>query len=106
MTLFEKPTDMTYEDISNIRGIQILNWNYENNWWIYSENMSEDEKAEHPEHKTMGGYLKSIPFKEACNLMWNKLSDEEKWEVCRIPNFDPDIFERITGIKTKEWLEG
>ena len=102
MTLFEKPTGMTYEEITQLPGIQILNWNYENNWWIYSENMSEEEKAAHPEHETTGGYLKSIPFKEACAIMWKNLSDEEKLEVCRIPNFDPDIFERITGIKTNE----
>src|SRR5574344_517072 len=32
--LFEKPTNMTYNEIQNLKGIQALNWNYENNWWI------------------------------------------------------------------------
>ena len=97
--LFEKPTNMTWEEVSHIKGIQILNWNYENNWWIYSQNMSEEEKKAHPEHETTGGYLKSIPFKDACKLMWDKLTAEEKQAVREIPNFDADIFERITGIK-------
>ena len=102
MTLFEKPTNMTYDEVMCIKGVEILNWNYENNWWIYSENMSEEEKATHPEHKTTGGYLKSVPFKEACAIMWSNLTDEEKEEVRRIPNFDADIFEKITGIRTED----
>ena len=102
MTLFEKPTNMTYDEVMCIKGVEILNWNYENNWWIYSENMSEEEKATHPEHETTGGYLKSVPFKEACAIMWSNLTDEEKEEVRRIPNFDADIFEKITGIRTED----
>ena len=100
-TLFEQPTDLTYDEIQNIKGIRILNWNYENNWWIYSVNMSEEEKKAHPEHETLGGYLKTVPFKDACALMWSNLTDEEKAEVQKIPNFDADIFKLITGIEVK-----
>ena len=102
ITLFEKPTDMTYEQVCKIEGIQILNWNYENNWWIYSEKMSDAEKAKHPEHKTLGGYLKSVPFKDACALMWGNLTADEKEKVKAIPNFDADIFYRITGIMVED----
>ena len=99
VTLFEKPTDMTPEEVCDIPGVKVLNWNYENNWWIYSRNMTDEEKANHPEHETTGGYLKSIPFKDACVLMWENLTDKEKEAVKAIPNFDADIFFRITGIK-------
>ena len=99
VTLFEKPTDMTAEEVYNIPGVIILNWNYENNWWIYSGNMTDAEKVAHPEYETLGGYLKSIPFKDACALMWENLTDEEKETVKAIPNFDAVIFFRITGIK-------
>ena len=92
---------MTCGDVCKIPGIQILNWNYENNWWIYSQNMTEEEKTAHPEHETLGGYLKSIPFKDACALMWGNLTKEEKEMVKAIPNFDADIFYRITGIEVK-----
>ena len=102
VTIFEKPTDMTAEDVKSIPGIQVLNWNYENNWWIYSQNMTGAEKAAHPEHETLGGYLKSIPFKDACALMWNNLTEGEKKQVKAIPNFDADIFFRITGINVEE----
>ena len=99
--LFEKPTDLTVEEVRAIKGIQVLNWNYENNWWIYSESMSEEEKAAHPEHEALGGYLKSIPFKDACRLMWAKLTADEKQAVKEIPNFDARIFKEITGIKVE-----
>ena len=96
--LFEKPTGMTREEVMKIPGIQVLNWHYENNWWVYSKNMTDEEKAKHPEHETTGGYLKSIPFKDACALMWKNLTADEKRKVMEIPNFDADIFFRITGI--------
>ena len=100
--LFEKPSGLTYEQVCNIPGIKVLNWAYKNNWWIYSENMTDEEKAAHPEHETLGGYLKSIPFKDACALMWENLSKADKQKVREIPNFDADIFERITGIRAEE----
>ena len=96
---FNKPTKIKMSEFCNIKGVKILARNYENNWWIYSGNMSEEEKAEHPEHVTTGGYLKTVPFHEACRMMWERLSDDEKAEVLKIPNFDSAIFEEITGIK-------
>ena len=63
--------------------------------------MTDEEKATHPEYTTTGGYLKTVSFKEACKIMWDKLTDKEKAEVVKIPNFDSKIFEEITGIKTE-----
>ena len=99
VTMFEKETNYTIEEARKLKGIQILNWNYENNWWIYERNMTEEEKEQHPEYKTTGGYLKTIPFKEACVLMWGNLSEEEKEEVLNLPNFNKEIFYKITGIE-------
>lgn len=101
LLLFNKPTKLTREEILNVKGIHILNWSYENNWWIYSQNMTDEEKAAHPEHEYTGGYLKSVSFKEACQIMWDKLTEEEKSEVKKIPNFDADVFKEITGVDVK-----
>ena len=98
---FNKPLKMSRSEFLNNKGVKILNWNYENNWWIYSQNMTDEEKATHPEYTTTGGYLKTVSFKEACKIMWDKLTDEEKAEVTKIPNFDSKIFEEITGIKVE-----
>ncbi len=97
--LFDKVSDLSFEKARNIKGIQILNWNFENNWWIYSENMTEQEKKDNPYHETLGGYLKTVNFKDACKIMWDKLSKDEKEEVKKIPNFDSNVFYNITGIK-------
>ena len=96
--MFNKPTKYKYESILKIKGVQVLNWRYENNWWIYEDNMTDEEKENHPEYKIIGGYLKSIPFKDACKLMWDNLDDDEKQAVKEIPHFDADVFEEITGI--------
>ena len=97
--IFNKPTDLSRDDILNHRGFDVLNRNYKNNWWIYSEDMSEEEKKLHPEHETTGGYLKTVDFKTACQLMWDKLDNEDKQDVMNIPNFDANVFEEITGIR-------
>ena len=99
--LFNRPTDLTRDQIASIKGVQVLNRNYANNWWICSTNMSEEEKKAHPEHEYTGGYLKSVSFKEACRIMWDKLTDKEKDEVKKIPNFDADVFKEITGVNVK-----
>ena len=103
--MFNQPTNMQRDDICNLAGIQILNRNYENSWWIYSENMSAEEKATHPEHETTGGYLKTIDFKTACRMMWDKLDEEERQAVMELPNFDAEVFEEITGISVERNVE-
>ena len=97
--LFQKPTNLTHDEIQNLRGIQVLNWNYENNWWIYSENMTDEEKKNNPTYETTGGYLKTVNFKTACETMWDNLDTDDKQAVIELPNFNADIFEKITGIR-------
>ena len=97
--IFNKPTKMSRDEISNCEGIKILNLNFENSLWIYSENMSDKEKTLHPEHKTTGGYLKTVDFKTACRMMWDNLCDDEKQCVKEIPNFNAEVFKEITGIE-------
>ena len=99
--IFNKPCGLSREELLNNIGIKAMNRKYENNWWIYSNNMTEEEKETHPEHETTGGYIKTIPFKDACKLMWSNLTDDEKDAVKELPNFDANVFEEITGIKVK-----
>ena len=99
---FNRPTNMSYEEFSEIKGVKVLNFNYEHNWWVYSQNMTEEEKKAHPEHETMGGYLKTVDFKTACKMMWDNLDNEDRQAVKEIPNFDPDVFKEITGIDVNE----
>ena len=99
---FNKPTGLTYEEFYKIKGVQVLELYYENNLWVVSENMTEEEKKDHPEHETTGGYLKTVDFKTACKMMWERLNDDDKQAVKEIPNFDAEVFKEITGIDVEE----
>ena len=79
----------------------MLRKNFSNNIWITSSVMSDEEKQEHQEYETCGGYLKVLEYKDAWREMWDKLNEGEKAAVKALPNFDSDIFYEITGIKVK-----
>ena len=64
--------------------------------------MTDEEKGQHPEYETTGGYLKELDKSEFCQIWWNSLNDIEKDIIKDLPNFDQSIFEEITGIKIDE----
>ena len=99
--IFNKPTDMSRNEFNNLLAIKAMNWKFENSWWIYSDNMTDEEKKAHPEYETTGGYLKTVDFKTACSLMWENMTDDEKLAVKDIPNFDAEVFKEITGISVE-----
>ena len=98
--LFNKPSDMTYRDWceSDARWLlkQIPKDVVE---WIWSDNMTDEEKEQHPEYKTTRGYLKVLDESECGQLWWNNLETKDKDIIKAIPNFDPDIFYECTGIR-------
>ena len=95
MMVFNKPTDMTYREVRDALPAISLSLTL----WVKSEDMTEDEKEAHPEHVTTGGYLKTIPYKEAWGKWWMDASSEERSKIKQLPNFDSDIFYKITGIR-------
>ncbi len=66
--------------------------------WIEEKDVPEDELT--PEIKQMGGYLKTLDFKEACQIWWNE-NPERHEDFLELPNFSSTIFEEITGIDTE-----
>lgn len=55
----------------------------------------EDHKKE---IETCGGFLKTLDYKEAWRLAWNKASKEEHLEMLKLPNWDNEVFKEISGI--------
>jgi len=52
-----------------------------------------DEKKEHKQEiKTCGGFLKSLEYKEAFRLAWDKASKEEHKKLLKLPNWNNEIF--------------
>jgi hypothetical protein len=99
LRFFDKETDMTFEEWINSEACRLMNRiDFRPADWILSDEMSDAEKAEHPEHETTGGYLKIRDNTDCCKEWWNGLSQNEKQVIMSIPNFDADKFLLITGI--------
>ena len=71
--------------------------------WVDEDHMTETEKEEHPEYKTTEGFLKVYDYKEAWQNAWDGASDEEKKQTFELPNFDAEVFKKITGIDVYAW---
>ena len=97
--LFNKPSELTYEDWLNSKARYLLNQIPGDVLeYIYLSDMTDEEKAAHPEAETTGGYLKILDNSECAVIWWCGLSDRQKAVITAIPNFDKEIFKQITGI--------
>jgi len=94
--IFNIQTDITFEEFNQKYNVYA---DIPLNRWINKEDMSEKEKSEVEGWETMGGYLKTLPFKEACQIWW-KENPSEHDRFLKLPHFNTEIFEEITGIKT------
>ena len=92
--MFNKMTTYKRKDI------KIPSWCYfDLTVWVSHDTASEEEKQEHKaEIETCGGFLKSINYKDAWRLAWNKASIEERKKLFDLPNWDNQVFKEITGI--------
>ena len=98
--MFDELTEMTYRDWLNHPARFILNGvPFDELRWVYSENMTDDEKKEHPEHDVTGGFLKEFDYSKNRQNWWNGLDKDDKEKIKSLPNFDKEKFERIVGIK-------
>ena len=101
ISLFNKPSPWTYLDWKGSEAKRLLNRIPKNSVWVESDDMTDEEKAQHPTHETTGGYLKVLDESErtaAAINWWDGLKDEEKAIIMDIPNFDKSIFKEITGM--------
>ena len=100
--MFDKPSGWSYSDWTHSEAKRLLN-NIPTNIveWIYTSDMTEEEKASYPTHKTTGGYLKVLNEAECAQIWWDNLTDSQKDIIRGIPNYNKKIFEQITGIKTE-----
>ena len=69
--------------------------------------MLPEEKKQHPEYVTTGGYLKEYAYKTAFRKSFEEAKRLPDWpeqlkRLKALPNFDAKIFEEISGIKEEE----
>ena len=75
--------------------------------WIHESKMSQQEKKQHPEYVTTGGYMKKYDYKTAFRKSFEEARRKPDWPEQRqmlldLPNFDAKVFEEISGIKSKD----
>ena len=92
--MFNKMTDKKIGDI------KIPSWCYINlTVWVSYDTASKEEIQEHKaEFETCGGFMKTIDYKDAWRIAWNKASIEERKKLFDLPNWDNQVFKEITGI--------
>ena len=97
--LFNKPSSWTYRDWLNSEARYLMNQIQGDILeWVYLSDMTDEEKAAHPEAETTGGYLKELDNSECAVICWRSLNQRQKDVIMAIPNFDKAIFKEITGI--------
>jgi hypothetical protein len=97
--LFNKPSSWTYRDWLNSEARYLMNQIQGDILeWVYLSDMTDEEKVEHPEAETTGGYLKELDNSECAVIWWRSLNQRQKNVIMAIPNFDKAIFKEITGI--------
>ena len=100
LIMFNKPTEMTFGEWRNSGACRLLDRiDFRPIEFILSSDMTDEEKAAHPDWETIHGYLKKLDTSECCHDWWMNLNMDEKRVIQNMPNFDAKIFKEITGIK-------
>jgi hypothetical protein len=67
--------------------------------WVSHDTATEQEKETYKtEIETCGGFLKTLEYKEAFRLAWDKADKEEHKKLLELPNWNNEIFKEISGI--------
>ena len=67
--------------------------------WVSHDTATEEEKETHKtEIETCGGFLKTLSYKEAFRIAWDKAEKKEHEKLLKLPNWNNEIFKEITGI--------
>lgn len=97
--MFNKPSNWTLQNWFDSRARYLLNQidgcplEY-----VYLSDMTDEEKAAHSEAETTGGYLKERTVADNARKWWAGLDAADRNEILSLPNFNAEIFKKITGI--------
>ena len=73
--------------------------------FIWSDDMTDKEKEDHPEHECLQGYLRKMSYKEAFKYSWDSADKDDRKLILGLPNFDNEIFKEISGIDVLKELK-
>jgi hypothetical protein len=92
--MFNKNTKLKRDDV------KIPSWFYFDLivWTSYDTATDEEKETHKQEIEISGGFLKTLDYKEAWRLAWDKVGKEEHEKLLKLPNWDNEVFKEITGI--------
>ena len=99
MRSFNKETNMTYSEFREKFGYKDFDLPLCS--WILGKDMTDGEKKDISGWKTVGGYLRTLSYKEAWQKAWEEASEDVRDWYKSLPNFDADIFFEITGVDVR-----
>ena len=70
--------------------------------WVSESDMTDKEKEDNPSYKTTKGYLKVYDYQEAWKIAYDEASKEDIELLKALPNFDAEVFEKISGIDVND----
>ena len=92
--IFNKDTDVKRDDINFPSFLY-----FDLTIWVSHDTATDEEKRLHKtEIETCGGFLKTLGYKEAFRLAWDKADKEEHKQLLGLPNWNNEIFKEISGI--------
>lgn len=107
LLFFDQETEMTWYQWRNSRAYALLpDFDSRPTEWIYADDMTDQEKSDHPSYETTGGFLKSRDVSNAYKVWWDELNEDQKQCIREIPNFDAKKFHQITGIPKNKLVKG
>ena len=97
--MFNKPSNWTLQNWLDSRARYLLNQIDDCTLeYVWLDDMTDEEKAAHPEAKTTGGYLKERTVEDNARKWWAGLDAADRNAILSLPNFNAEIFKKITGI--------
>ena len=97
--MFNKPSDWTLQNWLDSRARYLLNQIDDCTLeYVWFDSMTDEEKAVYPEAKTTGGYLKERTTADNARKWWAGLDAADRNEILSLPNFNAELFKKITGI--------
>ena len=92
--MFNKDTDKNRDEIDFPQFLY-----FDLTVWVSHDTATDEEKEEYKkEIETFGGFLKTLEYKEAFRLAWDKADKEEHKKLLELPNWNNNIFKEISGI--------
>ena len=100
--IFNKECNISRDDLDNMFPDYFF---FDLTEWIPANAMTDKEKEEFDTYKTTGGYLRSHEYQEAFRKSWDNTTQEDREKTLKLPNWDNDLFEEISGIDVEKELK-